>query len=81
MTETPAHISANSVPKVSPAMGRQIRATKRTLRKAKRGLTGGAYERQRVALKSLTELEAEPLRPGLAVQVAMNVRRATQPAA
>lgn len=41
MTETPAHISANSVPKISPAMARQIRAEKRRLRKAKRGLGGG----------------------------------------
>lgn len=76
MTETPAHISANSVPKISTAMGRQIRAEKRGLRKSKRGLTGAAYELRRLALKGLTELQGDPLRPGLAVQVAKNVRRA-----
>jgi hypothetical protein len=76
MTETQAHISAVSVPKVSPAMGREIRATKRDLRRRKRGLTGAAYERRRVALKGLTELECDPMRPGLAVTVAVAVRRA-----
>jgi hypothetical protein len=76
MTETLAHISANSVPKISPAMGRQIRATRRDLRRMKRGADAIARERSWLALKSLTELQGDPLRSGLAVQVAMNVKRA-----
>lgn len=59
--------------KLKPETARQIRSTKRTFRKAKRGLTGAAYERRRLALKSLTELQDNPLRPGLGLAVAMNV--------
>jgi hypothetical protein len=62
--------------KLSPALLSMVRSQRRALRKAKRGLTGADYERRRVALKGLTELEAHPLRPGLAVEVAKAVRRA-----
>jgi hypothetical protein len=67
--------------KTSTTLTRKINATRRFLRRLKRGKVGAAYERPRVALGSLTELEANPTRPGLAVQAAMNVRRATQAAA
>lgn len=62
--------------KPSPALLSMVRGQRRSLRKGKRGLTGAAYERRRVPLKGLTELEAHPMRPGLAVTVAMAVRRA-----
>lgn len=62
--------------KPKPELCRQIILTKRTLRRAKRPLSGADYERHRVALKGLTELQANPMRPMLAEYVAMAVRRA-----
>jgi hypothetical protein len=62
--------------KTSATLTRQINATRRFLRRLKRGKVGPTRSRFWVALGSLTELEDSPTRPGLAVQAAMNVRRA-----
>lgn len=62
--------------KPSPALIRQINATKRELRRARRGRQQPARDAIWTALTSLTELRLHPTRPGLAVQVAMNVQRA-----
>ena len=61
---------------ISPVLARRIRLHRRALRRQKRTADVDTRERCRIALKSLTELEGDPLRPGLAVRVAMNVRRA-----
>jgi hypothetical protein len=62
--------------KTSPTLNRTINANRRHLRRMKRGADAIARERCRIALKGLTELQGEPLRPDLAVQAAKNVRRA-----
>jgi hypothetical protein len=64
--------------KTSPTLTRMIGQHRRVLRRLKRGARPTVRERCWIALKSLTELQGDPLRPGLAEQVAMNVRRATQ---
>jgi hypothetical protein len=59
---------------------RQIRATRRALRRQKRGADATMRERCWLALKGLTEMEADPLRPMLAEYAAMNVVLVLRPA-
>lgn len=66
----------NVTAKTSPTLTRMIGRERRALRRQKRALTGAAYERCWLALCGLTELQAAPMRPGLAEQVAMNIMRA-----
>lgn len=62
--------------KTSTTLTRMIGTNTRRLRRQKRGLTGAPYERRRLGLRGLSELQGDPLRPGLALQVAKTVMRA-----
>jgi hypothetical protein len=64
--------------RINPALSRQIAATKRELRRARRGQPEGVKDAIWLALKGLTELRGAPMRPGLAERVAMSVRFARQ---
>jgi hypothetical protein len=64
--------------KINPALSRQIAATKRELRRARRGQPAAVRDAIWLALKGLTELRGDPVRPGLAERVAMSVSFARQ---
>jgi hypothetical protein len=64
--------------RINPALSRQIAATKRELRRARRGQPAGVKDAIWLALKGLTELRGDPVRPGPAERVAMSVSFARQ---
>jgi hypothetical protein len=64
--------------RINPALSRQIAATKRELRRARRGQPAVVKDAIWLALKGLTELRGDPVRPGLAERVAMSVSFARQ---
>lgn len=74
MSYDPMEVPMNAKP--TTALTRMIGVERRALRRLKRGARPSLRERCWTALKSLTELQADPTRPGLAVQVAMNIVRA-----